>query len=88
MHVKSYRGTGVAVTRYFADYAWLGGDRVSERVLLEVDGERISAVRAGADRPADADHLAGVTVPAHAPRGRDVLDLARGHVRRRRAADP
>ncbi|HUN32774.1 MAG TPA: formimidoylglutamate deiminase, partial [Trebonia sp.] len=66
MHVKSYRGTGVAVTRYFADYAWLGGDRVSERVLLEVDGERISAVRAGADRPADADHLAGVTVPGMA----------------------
>jgi formiminoglutamate deiminase len=54
------------VTRYFADYAWLGGDRVSDRVLLEVAGERISAVRAGADRPADAVHLAGVTVPGMA----------------------
>jgi len=56
----------VGLTRYFADYAWLGGDRVAERVLLDVDAERISAVRAGADRPADAVHLAGVTVPGMA----------------------
>jgi formiminoglutamate deiminase len=78
MHVKSdprrggtsadrqLRDVGVAVTRYFADYAWLGGDQVTDRVLLEVDGERISAVRPGADRPADAVYLAGVTVPGMA----------------------
>ena len=53
----------MSVTRYFADYAWLGGDQVSDRVLIEVDGERITAVSAGQDRPADAIHLAGVTVP-------------------------
>ena len=56
----------MAVVRYFTDYAWLGGDLVAGRVLLEVDGERISAVRAGADRPADAVYLPGVTVPAMA----------------------
>jgi formiminoglutamate deiminase len=59
-------GAGVAVTKYFTDYAWLGGSQVADRVLLEVDGERISAVRAGVDRPADAVHLAGVTVPGMA----------------------
>jgi formiminoglutamate deiminase len=78
MHVKSdvrtggttashqARCTGMGVTRYYADYAWLGGDRVAGRVLLEVDGDRIAAVRAGVDRPADAVHLAGVTLPGMA----------------------
>jgi len=56
----------VTVTRYFTDYAWLGGDRVSDRVLVEVDGDRISAVRAGVERPADAVHLPGITVPGMA----------------------
>jgi formiminoglutamate deiminase len=56
----------VPVVRYFTDHAWLGGDQVADRVLLEVDGERISGVLAGADRPADAVHLAGVTVPGMA----------------------
>jgi formiminoglutamate deiminase len=56
----------VAVTRYFADYAWLGGDQVADRVLLEVAGDRIDTVQAGVDRPADAVHLAGVTLPGMA----------------------
>jgi formiminoglutamate deiminase len=56
----------MALTRYFTDYAWLGGDQVAERVLVEVDGDRISAVHAGADRRADAIHLAGLTVPGMA----------------------
>ena len=51
------------VTRYFADYAWLGGDQVSERVLIEVNGDRIDAVAAEQDRPADAVRLAGLTLP-------------------------
>ncbi len=51
------------MTRYFADYAWLGGDQVSDRVLIEVDGDKITSVSAGQDRPADATHLPGVTVP-------------------------
>jgi formiminoglutamate deiminase len=51
------------VTRYYANHAWLGGDEVSAGVLIEVDGERISAVRPGAERPSDARHLRGVTLP-------------------------
>lgn len=53
-------------TRYFTDYAWLGGDQVAARVLLEVDGDRISGVLTAADRPADATYLPGVTVPGMA----------------------
>jgi len=53
----------MALTRYFTDYAWLGGGQVTDRVLLEVDGDRIGGVRAGVDRPADAVHLPGVTMP-------------------------
>lgn len=54
------------MTRYFTDYAWLGGDQVSDRVLIEVDGDRITAVSAGQERPADAVHLVGVTLPGMA----------------------
>ena len=57
------------LTRYFADHAWLGGDQVSSGVLLEVDGQRIKAVGVDVTRPADAIHLAGVTLPG----------LANGH---------
>ena len=49
----------MTLTRYFTDYAWLGGDQVTDRVLLEVDGDRIARVQAGADCPADAVHLPG-----------------------------
>ena len=51
------------MTAYFADYAWLGGDRVDAAVLIEVDGERIAAVRAGAEPSPEATRLAGVTLP-------------------------
>ena len=51
------------MTRYFADQAWLGGDGVSAGVLIEVDGDRIAAVRADAERPPGALHLRGVTLP-------------------------
>jgi formiminoglutamate deiminase len=51
------------VTRYFADHAWLGGDAAAADVLIEVEGERIAAVRAGAERPADAVPLRGLTLP-------------------------
>ena len=57
------------VSRFFADLAWLGGDRVDADVLVEVDGERIAAVRPGSERPSDAVHLRGVTIPG----------LANGH---------
>ena len=51
------------MTRYFADHAWLGGDAVSASVLIDVDGARIAAVKPGAERPPDAEHLRGVTLP-------------------------
>jgi len=59
----------VPVTRFFAEHAWLGQVTAAADVLIDVDGERIVEVRAGADRPADAVHLAGVTLPG----------LANGH---------
>lgn len=51
------------MTSYYADHAWLGGEGVSAGVLIEIAGERIAAVRTGAERPAHATHLAGVTLP-------------------------
>jgi formiminoglutamate deiminase len=51
------------VTSYHADHAWLGGDAVSARVLIEVDGERIATVRSDVDPPAAATRLPGVTLP-------------------------
>jgi formiminoglutamate deiminase len=51
------------VTRYWADHAWLGAERVESGVLIEVDGERFEGVEPGAARPTDATHLRGVTLP-------------------------
>jgi formiminoglutamate deiminase len=53
----------VPVSAFFADSAWLGGDRVADDVLIEVTGERITTVRPGAVRPAGAVHLRGLTLP-------------------------
>jgi formiminoglutamate deiminase len=58
------------VRAWHAELAWLGPEQgVAERVLVEVEGERIAAVTEGADPPAGATRLAGVTVPG----------LANGH---------
>ena len=51
------------VTAFFADHAWLGGDRADADVLIEVDGERIAALQPGAERPPGAVHLRGLTLP-------------------------
>jgi formiminoglutamate deiminase len=51
---------------WFADLAWLGGDRAQGGVVIETAGERIRAVTAGASRPPGATHLAGLTVPGFA----------------------
>jgi formiminoglutamate deiminase len=51
------------VTTFFADHAWLGGERADADVLIEVDGGRIAALRPGADRPPGAVHLRGLTLP-------------------------
>ena len=57
------------VTSYLAEHAWLGGDRAEAGVLLEVEGDRITAVRPGAEPPAGAERLPGLTLPG----------LANGH---------
>jgi formiminoglutamate deiminase len=51
------------MTGYFTDLAWLGGERIEGDVLIEVDAGRITAVWPGAQRPPDAVHLPGLTVP-------------------------
>ncbi len=51
------------LTTFFADPAWLGGDRADADVLIEVDGERIASLRPGAERPPAAVHLRGITLP-------------------------
>ena len=48
------------MTAYHCDFAWLGGDGVAAAVQIEVDGERISDIRAGAERSVGATHLAGL----------------------------
>src|SRR5262249_47271943 len=53
---------------YWCEVAWLG-DRVAERVLVEVAGDRITAVRRGVPQPDGAVRLAGLTLPG----------LANGH---------
>jgi formiminoglutamate deiminase len=58
------------MSAWHAELAWLGPGRgMAERVLVEVEGERIAAVTEGADPPAGATRLAGVTIPG----------LANGH---------
>jgi formiminoglutamate deiminase len=60
----------VPLSAWHAELAWLGPERgVVERVLVEVEGERIAAVTEGVDPPAGATRLAGITVPG----------LANGH---------
>jgi cytosine/adenosine deaminase-related metal-dependent hydrolase len=58
------------VSAWHAERAWLGPERgMAERVLVEVEGDRIAAVTEGVDPPAGATRLAGVTIPG----------LANGH---------
>jgi formiminoglutamate deiminase len=60
----------VPLSAWHAEWAWLGPERgVAGRVLVEVEGDRIAAVTEGADPPAGATRLAGVTIPG----------LANGH---------
>ena len=56
--------------RYWCERAWLGGRDVEAGVMLEVEGDRITAVTTGVQaRPEDAVPLWGMTLPA----------LANGH---------
>jgi formiminoglutamate deiminase len=52
--------------RYWCTLAWLGGDAAAERVLVEVEGERIRAVAEDVDPPPDAERLEGLTLPGFA----------------------
>jgi formiminoglutamate deiminase len=55
---------------WHAEWGWLGPERgMAERVLVEVEGDRIAAVTEGVDPPPGATRLDGVTVPG----------LANGH---------
>lgn len=52
------------MTSFWCEYAWLGGDAVDAGVVIDVDGDRISAVTTdAASAPAHATRLAGVTLP-------------------------
>jgi formiminoglutamate deiminase len=58
---------GRAVNRIWCEWAWLGGDAVEAGVLIEVEGERIAAVRGGVgEAPAGATRLPGYTLPGFA----------------------
>ena len=51
--------------RYWCERAWLGGSRAEPGVVIEVEGDRIAGVAAGArTRPENAVPLAGLTLPA------------------------
>jgi formiminoglutamate deiminase len=51
---------------YWCALAWLGGDAAAERVLIDINGERIAEVTADVDPPPDAERLAGLTLPGFA----------------------
>jgi formiminoglutamate deiminase len=51
------------LTSWHADRAWLGGERVERRVLIETSGDRITAVEPGRDPPAGARRLPGLVLP-------------------------
>lgn len=49
---------------WWAEHAWLGGDRATAGVLIETDGNRITRLQRGvAQAPAGATRLPGLTIP-------------------------
>jgi formiminoglutamate deiminase len=75
------------MTQYYADLAWLGANGVQAGVVIDVDGERIREVRTGAEAPAGATHLRGLTLPGLANSHSHAFHRAlRGHVQRRRGS--
>lgn len=51
---------------FHCELAWLGGDRPSPNVLIEVDGDRIVTVTPDAAQPAGTVRLDGLTLPGFA----------------------
>ncbi|MFY1633769.1 formimidoylglutamate deiminase [Solwaraspora sp. WMMB335] len=56
-------GPGPAATRWYAEYAWLGGPEPAAGVLIEAQGGRFTAVRAQVPPPAGVPRLPGLTLP-------------------------
>ncbi len=55
------------MSAYWCELAWLGGDRAAAGVLIEVADGRFATVSSGvASPPADAERLAGLTLPGFA----------------------
>jgi formiminoglutamate deiminase len=48
---------------WWCESAWLGGDSVASRVLISVDGGRITEVRQGVGPPPGSHRLAGMVLP-------------------------
>jgi formiminoglutamate deiminase len=47
----------------WCELAWLGGDAPERGVVVEIEGDTITAVRADAEPPSDAERLPGLTIP-------------------------
>lgn len=56
----------MTASAFFAQHAWIGGQRAADRVLIECDGERITRVQAGAQPPDRAVRLCGLALPGMA----------------------
>ena len=61
------------MTRLWCELAWLGGEAAERDVLMDIDGERLTAVTPGVDAPDDADRLAGLTLPGLAEDRKSVV---------------
>lgn len=69
-----------AAHRFHAELAWLGGNAATADVLIEVIGDRITAVTAGVPAAVDAYRLSGLTLPGLANTHSHVFHRAlRGH---------
>lgn len=53
----------MSAAAYFADHAWISGERAEHGVLIETSAQRITNVTVGVERPAGAVHLRGLTLP-------------------------
>src|SRR5947209_9157442 len=57
-------GAGQAVhVNLWSPFAWLGGDTPDARVLIELDGDRITSVTPGVGPSGDAERLHGLLIP-------------------------
>jgi formiminoglutamate deiminase len=54
------------MSRYWCEYAWLGGDSATAGVLLEIHDGRIRAITCGVACPSDATRLPGLSLPGMA----------------------